>query len=299
VDLDSGDRTEVRAHARTVSGPFRVLALRTIAGCAGAFVVLWIIFIRLEAGRRFGDRAWSGREALSQASRNLDDQSLRTITAATLLVACVALVVVGVVRRRALLGVAAATAVGAAAVSAEVFKRVLIDRPATPGEFRGLVGNSFPSGHVTICTALALAALMLTPHRWRRVVGAVAALWVTLQATGVLAAGWHRPSDALCGLALGLGWVSFAVWALAAQGRVVPDSTEQAGSALTTKFLLGTVLIALSGLAFATVGNPSVAFGDQLRMIVASVVIDVVGVAVVWWFWRLLRAWALDPPAAG
>ncbi|MFM7062121.1 MAG: phosphatase PAP2 family protein [Actinomycetes bacterium] len=280
---------------RDVPARLRSLCLRTIAACAAGFLLLWAVFIRLEAGRRFGNSAWSGRRALAPATRALHDDVLRTITTTSLALACVVLVLVGVARRRFLLGAAAAATVAAGTASAEVLKRFVITRPPTPGEVARLSGNSFPSGHATIATALALAAIMVTPHRWRLPLAVGLSLWVSFQAAGVLAAGWHRPSDALSGFMLALGWASFAVWLLAFLGRVEPNRDPATSPAATTVLFVGAASIALSGIVVAVTAGGFDLPGDATELLIANVVIDLVGVAVVWWFWHLLRPWTLDP----
>lgn len=235
----------------------------------------------------------------SNESVPLRRAALRTATVTTLAVGCIVLVLVGVLRRRPLLGLAAGACVGATTLTAEFLKRVVIERPPTPGEVAQLSHNSFPSGHVAISTSLALAAMIVVPHRWRRPVGAIAALWVTFQAAGVLAAGWHRPSDALGGYAIALAWAALAVWALARIGRVSPSVTSTDSPATMAVVLLCTLVVALSGLAIAAFGGRSVSTQDRVPLVVANAVIDVAGVAVVGWFWRLLHGWTIGHAADG
>ncbi|MFM7068396.1 MAG: phosphatase PAP2 family protein [Actinomycetes bacterium] len=280
---------------QSASRPLRARALRTLIGCVGAFTLLWLVFIQTEAGRRFGNSAWSGRRALPHAVRAMNDSALRTITTTSLAAGCVALLVVGLLRRRFVLGIAAVAVVAASTLSAEFLKRFVITRPPTPGEVLRISGNSFPSGHATITTSLALAAIMLTPHRWRRIVAVGLSLAVTFQTAGVLAAGWHRPSDALSGYAIALGWASVAVWLLARMGRVTAHGGELAGTEVTTRLFIGAGVVTLSGLAVAALTPHSAAPENALALVLATATIDVVGVAVVWWFWRLLRDWTLDP----
>jgi membrane-associated phospholipid phosphatase len=58
--------------------------------------------------------------------------------------------------------------------------------------------------------AVASAVVLATPSDWRGVsviVGSVYALWMTV---AVVAIGWHYPTDAFAGLALGVGVVILA-----------------------------------------------------------------------------------------
>jgi membrane-associated phospholipid phosphatase len=66
---------------------------------------------------------------------------------------------------------------------------------------------SFPSGSTVGAAALATAAILAVPRRWRIatvVVGSVYALWMAL---AVVAMQWHLPTDSLAGLAYGVGVV--------------------------------------------------------------------------------------------
>ena len=269
----------------------------TVGLAAAGFVVLWAVFIRTEWGRLLGDRVYDDRSVASVRAQALANESLRTVTVVTLFGACVLFLVVAVVRRRFLLGVVAVGAVVGAAVSAEVLKRFVISRPPTPGESGHLAANWFPSGHATIVTAIGLAAVMVTPHRWRRWTVVVAALWVSFQCAGTLVAGWHRPSDAVAGELLALCWGGVGVIVLAGLGRVAPDHTEDRSAATTSWLVLGTLVVALAGIVFVVPTNAgAVETGNRLPFVVALAGIDAVAVLVVWWWWRLLAPWRLDGP---
>jgi membrane-associated phospholipid phosphatase len=89
---------------------------------------------------------------------------------------------------------------------------------AKPMVGRTLGGSlCYPSGSTVGAAALAAAAVLATPARWRPwtiIVGSAYALWV---ATAVVALRWHYPTDALAGLAFGAGVVLLvdgAAWQL-------------------------------------------------------------------------------------
>jgi membrane-associated phospholipid phosphatase len=97
---------------------------------------------------------------------------------------------------------------------------VLCELAAKPLVGRTLGGVlSYPSGSTVGAAALATAAVIATPARWRLVgvvVGTVYALWM---AVAVVALRWHYPTDALAGLAFGVGIVLIidgAAWKAAA-----------------------------------------------------------------------------------
>jgi len=66
---------------------------------------------------------------------------------------------------------------------------------------------SYPSGSTVGAAALAAAAVMASPKRWRTVTAVVATLFGLWMAVAVIALRWHFPSDALAGLAFGVGVV--------------------------------------------------------------------------------------------
>jgi membrane-associated phospholipid phosphatase len=69
---------------------------------------------------------------------------------------------------------------------------------------------SYPSGSTVGAAALATAAVLAAPPRWRTatvVVAAVFSLWMT---AAVVSLHWHYPTDALAGLAYGVGVVLLA-----------------------------------------------------------------------------------------
>ena len=91
----------------------------------------------------------------------------------------------------------------AALVAAELVAKPLVGRT--------LGGTlSYPSGSTVGAAALACAVVLATPPAWRLVslvVGSLYALWMT---SAVVAIGWHYPTDAFAGLALGVGTVLLA-----------------------------------------------------------------------------------------
>jgi membrane-associated phospholipid phosphatase len=66
---------------------------------------------------------------------------------------------------------------------------------------------SFPSGTVTAVAAVATVAVLATPDPWRSLVAALGGTVTVLEAMSVVALRWHYPTDALAGLAVGVGVV--------------------------------------------------------------------------------------------
>ena len=66
-------------------------------------------------------------------------------------------------------------------------------------------GPSFPSGHVTAATTLALTLWLIFPNKWRW----ISVIWIAVVAFTRLYLGAHTPGDVVGGFAIGLMAVSF------------------------------------------------------------------------------------------
>lgn len=268
----------------------------TSLGSAIALVALWWVFIRTDLGRFLDDLVKHSNDVTDPDVIGRRYSSLQLITTASLAIGCTGLLVVGVLRRRPLLGVATALVAGLSAVTTEFLKHGVIKRPVDLPDGAGFTDNTFPSGHATVSTALALAALMVTPRRWRLPVAITGSLWVVFQGTGVVLTGWHRPSDVFAGYAVALGWAAAAVWGLGVADHV--DSAEVVvGAERGARWTLVVLAVAMGGLgASVLVGGDSPFTWRGLNYVAASASITVVGVGVVAGFTWLLRGWSLGRP---
>ena len=70
---------------------------------------------------------------------------------------------------------------------------------------------SWPSGHATAATVLALCALLVAPRRVRPAVAAIGGLYTLAVGCSLLILAWHMPSDVIGGYLLGALWVAVAV----------------------------------------------------------------------------------------
>ncbi|MCP4436922.1 MAG: phosphatase PAP2 family protein [Actinomycetia bacterium] len=278
--MEAGTESDLRRLGRN--------AAWTSAGSAVALALLWAVFVEAGWGQSVDDMVLESRRVTDLTAIARNASSLGLITNSSLALGCLALLVV-----------AAACVVGAATVTTEVLKKLVIDRPALIHESAGISGNSFPSGHTTISTALALAVLLVVPVRWRKVAGVVGALWITFQATGVVATGWHRPSDAVAGYAVSLGWAAFAVAALARLGRA-DRATEGDEDPRSAWALILFALLMVGLVTSVLVGGASPFNLGGLSFVLASALIDALGIGIVVGFLWLVRGWSLGrPPASG
>nr|WP_233613552.1 phosphatase PAP2 family protein [Leucobacter edaphi] len=70
--------------------------------------------------------------------------------------------------------------------------------------------NTFPSGHMTVFTALTAALIWAVPSRIRALVAVAGIGIIGLAGWQLLAFGWHRPSDVFGAIALGTASFAFA-----------------------------------------------------------------------------------------
>lgn len=279
---------------RTTRTPalLRRLALLTVVGSVVAFVVVWYVFIRTNDGRRFENFVWDSRRVMAPRVRRTQNDALNLVTELTLGVGLVVILLLGVVRRTWWVALVTCAGIGGATVSTQVLKRIVINRPPTIGELARISANSFPSGHATICTAVALGALLMTGQRWRRLAMVLAAAWVAFQCTGVVTSGWHRPSDTLAGYAVAMAWMAAAVWVLAATGQVSPERPRPLTSARTRSLLLGVAGVSAVGLLVGvSVGGDSTFSRGGAAYVLSILVLTLCGLLTVWWFWELLDGW--------
>jgi membrane-associated phospholipid phosphatase len=208
-----GHRGGERARARRLAAWLIVLAVLAI-GTAGA---CYVFFVRTPTGQRFDNAALLGSYQQYSVTRAADNASLQRITADSFALVLVVLVAIGILRRRVLLGLAAAFTAGITVVGVDVLKHDVLTRPALVSTDYSITANSFPSGHTATAVACALALMLVSPPRWRGLVAVVAGFYAWGVAAQVQTAGWHRPSDAvgaalLAGAVVALVGAAFLLW---------------------------------------------------------------------------------------
>jgi hypothetical protein len=212
---------------------------RFLVGTIVCFLLLisfYVVLVGTDWGHQLDDDAFLGRGAISRQVVRVDSALLMRVSTGTIMIAAVVLLLISVVRRRALVGVLAIAGFFAAVAGAEILKdfvfpwRALVPDDARLGQ--DFQGNTYPSGHATIATAFLLSLLLVSPPRWRWWLTAIAGAAGTIFTAGVLFAGWHRASDALGALA----WSGFCMNLAAAaavrfRGRPAIDGARHGSSA--------------------------------------------------------------------
>jgi membrane-associated phospholipid phosphatase len=134
----------------------------------------------------------------------------------------VALVALAVAQERPRTAMAVVALMALAPLSAELLKPLLAHPHVSVGA--AYIGPaSWPSGHTTAGTALALSAVLVAPARLRPLVVVLAAAFAAAVGASLLIRGAHMPSDVLGGYLLAAFWTALAIAALRASERRRPS----------------------------------------------------------------------------
>jgi hypothetical protein len=263
--------------------------------CAALLMVGYLSLVSTSWGHQFDDDAYLGRKILNQRVIRLDSHLLDLVTKTALLLAAVVLLVIAAVRRCFLVGVIAVIGFGCAVLGAEILKKDLPWHVLVPHDRlldRRFQNGTYPSGHATIGTSLALGLLLVSSSRWRPWLAVAAGCMSTTFATAVLFAGWHRPSDALGALAWsGLCMTLAAAVAVQLRGRPTP-ALAHADRALFGSVGLCILVAAATWLVAAAA--PEYAEGDLPFSVLTGAIIAGAFSLIAWYGWQLR---AIDWPA--
>ena len=100
-------------------------------------------------------------------------------------------------RGRPWLALVAAGSVVVATISTELLKLVILQRPDLVVTTLSGGINTFPSGHTTVGMSVCFAAMLVVPARLRIATALASGAIGAAFGVAVVAAGWHRPSDAV------------------------------------------------------------------------------------------------------
>ena len=227
----------------------RARRLRNLAlGAAALFVLVCLLAVHTQLGQEWDDRAVLERFAAGKRQINRAKDILDAIRVQSLVVGLLVLIAIGMWRRRPWAAASAVLLFSGTILLAEVLKLVLPRPDLSQLENRPVFDgiNTFPSGHATIATSLVLASLLVSSARARPWVAIVGLVWAATAAWGTLAAGWHRPSDAIGGILLATAcFAGGASWLLPRHWRSAAGTTNLAKQLLP----MGGLLVALLALA--------------------------------------------------
>jgi len=221
--------------------------------CALLLGVLGWFAVRTEPGQRVDNGALRGRVVQHSSARADSQRLLDTITEGSLALLGGALVVVALLRGRWYLALAVGVMILGANLTTQALKAG-IERPDLIGLAYDATTNTWPSGHTTVATSLAAALVMVVPARGRPLAATIGSAYAAAIAVAVMAAGWHRPSDA-AGAFLVVGAWAFGVSAVLVAAR---GTGHPAHRSSTPALALGAIVVlsfAFAALAVTTTVN--------------------------------------------
>jgi membrane-associated phospholipid phosphatase len=269
--------------------------------CTVLLPAVYVLAVWTSTGQRLEDGVLA---AAAQTAGRAEPANWALDSAESVLasIAIVAVVLLGLVRRRLFLGVVSAGVVGASILTTELLKRAAL-RPVLLDHGYRRDDQSFPSGHTVVATSVMCALVLVTPQLLRGLVALLASVWATSVAVATITAGWHRPSDTIGSDLIAAIYLSTAVAVLARRGWV--NRTASPAVARRPR-LSGIATVAASCVAWVAacavmvdlIGYPTVA-ADGAQLIAGRLIASLGTALVTVILLALLYRVTLDPPPNG
>ena len=200
-----------RSRARLAHPPSAAGALLVAGLCVAALALTWVVAALVpvthakDAVALYDFRLLGGTHVddLASALLHLLEPSLYILWALVLMA-------VAIGRRRPRVALAVALVMGMAPLTAELLKPLLA-HPHAPIYGDEINAASWPSGHASAATALAMSAVLVAPHRLRPTMALLGAIFAVAVGCSLLLLAWHLPSDVLGGYLVGTLWTALAV----------------------------------------------------------------------------------------
>ena len=204
-------------------GDRAVNALLGAAACVAGLVALYLAAFELGATERADERVLDGFLSLSTPSTWAAASFVSHFFnerpyAVAVLIVMVAALWLGRLRM--------AVAVGVVCLGANLTTQALKLLTAAPREPMWLPDASFPSGHLTAATSLALCVVLVAPVALRPYAVVAGALGVLATAYSILVIGSHHPSDVAGGMLVAGAWTGVVV-AVLERGRAATGARRR------------------------------------------------------------------------
>jgi membrane-associated phospholipid phosphatase len=188
------------------------IALRLVlaALATAATVLVGAVAVRTSTGQRLDDLAWAGGDGIQGPIADTTSAMLHIVSPALIAVVMLVCLALCAARRDLPDALGVVLVVGGANLTTQVIKNVLLDRPVLNTQ-NEITDNSFPSGHTTVLTSLAVAVALSLPRRLRPLGPLLVAGTAASSGAATVAAGWHRPSDALGAFLVVAAWLLLAL----------------------------------------------------------------------------------------
>lgn len=273
-------------------GPSRRWRYLTVIAIA-ALALSFVYFVLTAQGQALENAALRGADQVLTEELVKAKEGLSRITVTSLAVATVLLGLIGLLRRRLDLAIAAVSVVGVSVVISQVLKRFVLVRPYLVEASEDYIYNSFPSGHTTIAMAALLALLIVSSWRYRPLTLLLATSYALAVGTWTLTAKWHRLSDTVGASAIALGVASLASLWLLRRGAIVRVPKRRRWPTnlllgfLLTSFLvtlgLGVLLTVLTGVPLSP--DETADFNTYLGLTSLATAGSTLTALVFWWSW--------------
>lgn len=223
------------------------------AADAVGIVAVWRYFVRSRPGQLLDTIALAGNTIGRTRIEGVVDTVLNDISAASLLLAAVAVGFIALIRRRVAVAFGALLLIVGANLTTQLLKQFIVRPDLGVDPQRAAAGNSLPSGHTAVAASVAVAFVLVLPPRLRGVGAVLGALFAAVAGIATLSAGWHRPSDAVAALLVVGGWAAVAGLVTVAAQRRHGDVRYGPSNRYAVRALAvaGIVLLAGAGLALA------------------------------------------------
>jgi hypothetical protein len=257
--------------------------------CALLVLGGYLLFVKTRWGQLVDNAAYSGRNIISPALLGYDHLILNAVRVSTVVVAIVFILMAGAFRGCLIAAGIIAVGFACAVAGGELLKHILPWVALVPNDTQlplDLQRHTYPSGHTTVGTSLAIALILVSSTRWRLWIAVVAGLLSASFATGVLFVGWHRPSDALGAIF----WSGFcmslaALSVVALRGKPIDGIRPPVTILLRSVLLLSVAAIALLSTA-AQIDGPQIV--AQLPFLILTFLILMSSLGITFWFgWQL------------
>jgi membrane-associated phospholipid phosphatase len=230
--------------------------LAAAAGCVVLLVAVYLIFVHTTLGQRVDDAALRGTTIGRQHIIDQANSILDVVSVSALVLATIAVGVIGYLRRRPTLAVLTMGLVVGSNVTTEAVKHLVFTRPhLDPASALGF--NTLPSGHTTVALSVGVGFALVAPARLRLLIAFLGASYGAATGVATMSAGWHRPSDDVAACLVVGAWTAL-IGAIAIARRHVRDqpSPDAAYAVGRTAF----VVLAAALLAAGTVALVVTAF---------------------------------------
>ncbi len=223
-------------------------------------LVAWFSTTQTLAGQQLADAILYGRATADLGILEAATDTLAVTGLTSAAIAALGLAAFAIVRGG--IGLAGATLLILAGANLTSYAlKGTLERPDLLGVSAYAVGNSFPSGTVTLAASTALAAILVAPRRLRTLTAIGGATMTAAVGVSTIVAGWHRLADVVGAVLIALAWASLVAGFLVLGRGWMPRRTWGWGAggrigALVTVVGAAAVIAGAVGIAIVVADQP-------------------------------------------